>query len=60
MSIVMAAVISVLLFIVTGCAISSDPSTASKREAGKKDSTTKIIKRDEGKALNEESRDAIR
>ena len=59
MSIVMAAVISVFLFIVTGCAISSDPS-APKREAGKKDSTTKIIKRDEGKALNEESRDAIR
>jgi hypothetical protein len=60
MSIVMAAVISVLLFIETGCAISSDPSATSKREAGKKDSTTKIIKRDEGKALNEVSRDAIR
>ena len=59
MSIVTAVVLSVLLFIVTGCTTSSDPST-SKREAGKKDSTTKIIKRDEGKGMNEESRDAVR
>ncbi|MEO5863680.1 MAG: hypothetical protein ABIQ79_01400 [Nitrospiraceae bacterium] len=59
MSIVTVVVLSVLLFIVTGCATSSDPSTP-KREAGKKDSTTKIIKRDEGKGMNEESRDAVR
>lgn len=60
MSIVTAVVLSVLLFIATGCAISSDPSAASKWEAGKKDSTTKIIKRDEGKTMNEESLDAVR
>ena len=59
MSIVTAVVLSVLLFIVTGCATASDPS-APKQGAGKKDSTTKIIKRDEGKAMNDESRDAVR
>ena len=58
MSIVTAVVLSVLLFIVTGCATSSDPS-ALKQEAGKKDSTKKSIKRDEGKAMNEESQNAV-
>jgi uncharacterized protein YceK len=59
MSIVAAVVFSVLLLIVTGCATSSDPSDP-KQEAGTKDSTKKAIKRDEGKAMNEESRDAVR
>ena len=58
MSIVKAVVLSVLLFIVTGCATSSDPS-AQKQEVGKKDSTKKAIKRDEGKAMNEESQNAV-
>ena len=59
MSIVTAVVLSVLLLIVTGCATSSDPSDP-KQEAGTKDSTKKAIKRDEGKAMNEVSRDAVR
>jgi Flp pilus assembly protein TadD len=59
MSIVTAAVLSMLLLTVTGCATSSDPSTA-KQETGKKDSTKKVIKHDQGKAMNEESQDAIR
>ena len=58
MPIVTAVVFSILLLTVTGCAISSDPSTA-KQETGKKDSTKKIIKHDEGKAMNEESENAI-
>jgi hypothetical protein len=59
MSIVTAVVLSVLLLTMTGCATSSDPSTA-KQETGKKDSTKKAIKHDEKKAMNEESQDAIR
>ena len=59
MSIVTTVVLSVLLFIVTSCATSSDHS-ATKQEAGTKDSTKKAIKRDEGKAMNEVSRDAVR
>jgi uncharacterized protein YceK len=59
MSIVTAVVFSVLLLFVTGCATSSHPSDP-KQEAGTKDSTKKAIKRDEGKAMNEESRDAVR
>ena len=58
MSIVTAVVLSVLLFIVTGCATSSDL-PAPKQEAGKNDSTKKAIKRDEGKAMNEESQNAV-
>ena len=45
MSIVTAVVLSTLLLTVTGCAFSSDPSTA-KQETGKKDPTKKPIKRD--------------
>jgi Flp pilus assembly protein TadD len=59
MSIVTAVVLSMLLLTVTGCATSSDPSAA-KQETGKKDSTKKVIKHDEGKAMNEQSQDAIR
>jgi Flp pilus assembly protein TadD len=59
MSIVTAVVLSMLLLAVTGCVTSSDPSAA-KQETGKKDSTKKAIKHDEGKAMNEESQDAIR
>ena len=59
MSIVTAAVLSMLLLALTGCATSGDPSAA-KQETGKKDSTKKVIKHDEGKAMNEESQDAIR
>jgi len=56
---VTAIVFSILLLTVTGCATSSDPSTA-KQETGKRDSTKKAIKHDEGKAMNEQSQDAIR
>jgi Flp pilus assembly protein TadD len=58
-SIVTAVVFSMLLLALTGCATSSSPSTA-KQETGKKDSTKKVIKHDEGKAMNEESQNAIR
>jgi hypothetical protein len=59
MSIVTAVVLSVLLLTMTGCATSSDP-PAAKPEMGKKDSTKKVIKHDEGREMNEESQDAIR
>jgi len=59
MPIVTAVALSILLLTVTGCVTSSDPSTA-KQETGKKDSTKKVIKHDEGKAMNEQSQDAIR
>ena len=59
MPIVTALVLSMLLLTVTGCATSSDPSAA-KQETGKKDSTKKVVKHDEGKAMNEQSQDAIR
>jgi Flp pilus assembly protein TadD len=59
MPIVTALALSMLLLAVTGCATSSSPSTA-KQETGKKDSTKKVIKHDEGKAMNEESQNAIR
>jgi hypothetical protein len=59
MPIVTAVVLSMLLLAATGCVTSSDPSTA-KQETGKKDSTKKVIKHDEGKAMNEQSLDAIR
>jgi Flp pilus assembly protein TadD len=59
MSVVTAVVLSMLLLTMTGCATSSPPSAA-KQETGKKDSTKKAIKHDEGKAMNEESQNAIR
>ena len=59
MSIATAVVFSILLLAFTGCATSSSPSTA-KQETSKKDSTKKVIKHDEGKAMNEQSQDAIR
>jgi len=59
MSIVTAVALSMLLLAVTGCVTSSDPSAA-KQETSKKDSTKKVIKHDEGKAMNEQSQDAIR
>jgi Flp pilus assembly protein TadD len=58
MSIVAAVVLSMLLLALTGCATSSNP-PAAKQETGKKDSTKKAIKHDEGKAMNEESQDAV-
>jgi hypothetical protein len=59
MPIVTALALSMLMLALTGCAASSPPSAA-KQETGKKDSTKKVIKHDEGKAMNEESQDAIR
>ena len=59
MSIVTAVVLVMLLLTVTGCVASSAPSAA-KQETGRKDSTKKVIKHDEGKAMNEESQNAIR
>jgi len=59
MSIVTAVVLSMFLLTVTGCATSSPP-PAAKQEAGKKASTVKPAKHDEGKAMNEESQNAIR
>jgi Flp pilus assembly protein TadD len=48
---VTAVVLSMLLLTVTGCATSSDPSAA-KQETGRKDSTKKVIKHEEGKGMN--------
>ncbi|TKS64799.1 MAG: hypothetical protein EWM73_00125 [Nitrospira sp.] len=59
MPIVTALVLSMLLLTVTGCAASHTP-TAAKQERGKKDSTKKVIKHYEGKAMDEESQNAIR
>jgi hypothetical protein len=59
MSIMTAVVFSILLLTVTGCATSSPP-PAAKQETGKKDSTVKPAKHDEGKAMNEESQNAVR
>jgi hypothetical protein len=59
MSIVTAVVLSTILLAVTGCTTSSAPSAA-KQETGKKDSTVKPAKHDEGKAMNEESQNAVR
>ena len=59
MSIVTAVVLSMFLLIMTGCATSSPPSAA-KQETGKKDSIEKPAKHDEGKAMNEESQNAVR
>ena len=56
---VTAVVLSMLLLAVTGCVTSSDP-PAAKQETGKKDSTKKVIKHDEGKAMNEQSQEAVR
>ena len=58
-SIVTAVVLSMFLLTVTGCATSS-PSPAAKQETGKKDTTVKPAKHDEGKSMNEESQDAVR
>ena len=59
MSIVTAVVLSMFLLTVTGCVTSSPPPPATQ-EMGKKDSTKKPVKHDEGKAMNEESENAIR
>ena len=59
MSIVPPVVFSMFLLTVTGCATSSPPPVA-KQETGKKNSTAKPAKHDEGKSMNEESQDAIR
>jgi Flp pilus assembly protein TadD len=59
MPIVTTLALSMLLLAVTGCVTSSDPSTA-KQETGKKDSTKKAIRHDEGKAMNEQSQEAVR
>lgn len=59
MSIVTAIVFSILLLTVTGCATSISP-PAAKQETGKKNTTVKPAKHDEGKSMNEESQDAVR
>ena len=59
MSIVTAVVFSMLLLTVTGC-VASSPPPAAKQETGKKASTVKPAKHDEGKSMNEESQDAVR
>ncbi len=59
MPIVTALVLSMLLLTVTSCATSHTP-TAAKQERGKKYSTKKVIKHNEGKAMDEESQNAIR
>ena len=59
MSIVTAVVFSILLLTVTGCATSSPP-PAAKQETGKKASTVKPAKHDEGRSMNEESQEAVR
>ena len=59
MSIVTALALSMLLLALTGCAASSPP-PAAKQETGKKDSTVKPAKHDEGESMNEESQNAIR
>ncbi len=59
MSIVPPVVFSMLLLTVTGCVASSPPPVA-KQETGKKNSTVKPAKQDEGTSMNEESLDAIR
>jgi Flp pilus assembly protein TadD len=60
MSIVTTALaLSMLLLALTGCATSSPP-PAAKQETGKKDSTVKPAKHDQGKSMNEESQDAVR
>ncbi len=58
MPIVTALVLSTLLLTLTGCAVSTPP-PAAKQETGKKDSTKKVIKHDEEKEMNEESRNAV-
>ena len=59
MSIVTAVVLSMFLLTVTGCVTSSLP-PAANQETGKKYSVKKVIKHDEGKAMNEESQNAVR
>ena len=59
MSNVTAVVLSMFLLTVTGC-VASSPPPAAKLETGKKDSTVKPAKHDEGKAMNEESQNAVR
>jgi hypothetical protein len=59
MSIVTAVVFSTVLLTGTGCATPSPPPDA-RQETGKKDTTVKPAKHDEGKSMNEESQNAIR
>ena len=59
MSIVTAAVLSMFLLTVTGCAFSSDPSTA-KQEMRKKDSPVKPAKHDEKRSMNGDSLETVR
>ena len=59
MSIVTAVVLSMFLLTVTGC-VASSPPPAAKQQTGKKDSTVKPAKHDQGKSMNEESQDAVR
>ncbi len=58
MSITTAVVLSLFLLTVTGCAASGD-SSATKQEAGNKDSPKKTMKHDEEKAMNEQSQNSI-
>jgi hypothetical protein len=59
MAIVTAVVFSIFLLTVTGC-VASSPPPAAKQETGKKGSTVKPAKHDEGRSMNEESQEAVR
>ena len=59
MSIMTVVVPSMFLLTVTGC-VASSPHPSAKQEADKKNSTVKPAKHDEGKAMNEESQNAVR
>ena len=59
MSIMTAVVLSMFLLTLTGC-VAPSPPPAAKQETGKKDSTVKPAKHDEGKSMNEESQNAVR
>ncbi len=59
MSILAAVVFSMFLLSVTGC-VASSPPPAAKQGTVKKDSTVKPPKHDQGRAMNEESQDAVR
>lgn len=58
MSMMTAFALSLCFFAVTGCA-ASGPRPAAPSESGKHPSTVKPAKHDEGRSMNEESRNAV-
>jgi hypothetical protein len=58
MSMMTAFALSLFLFAVTGCA-ASGPRPAAPSEPGKRTSTVKPAKHDEGRSMNEESQNAV-